>query len=302
MAHPTRVLLTLACLIAGLLAHTPWARASFPERVPFPPDLSAASTPTPIPAPLWDGLGPARPFAPGEEITFKLRFLRLPAGSMTLQTLPPVEIDGRTALHIRGHVETGSLAGLFYKYLNIVDVFIEPIHLAPVQVWMDLRGRNRTERRLFRYDHDTGEVDIWRKRVRRGQPREVREQVSARPMVQNLFSAIYYVRAQPITLGEGLMFDVLNNQKAYRMEVRAVRRETLKTDIGRIQTLVMEPRLFQDDQPVRDQGAMQVWVTDDERRIPVRLRADAPIGSIQGLITAYRPGQSPAGLSARRGR
>jgi hypothetical protein len=39
------------------------------------------------------------------------------------------------------------------------------------------------------------------------------------------------------------------------------------------------------------QGDLFVWFTDDDRRIPVMMKASVPVGAIEAKLTRYQPGQ-----------
>jgi hypothetical protein len=66
-----------------------------------------------------------------------------------------------------------------------------------------------------------------------------------------------------------------------RVPVRVVERKTVKSVVGRVPTLRVEVGLFGAGRLVNDrEGEMTLWITDDERRIPVRARLSADIGTL----------------------
>ena len=39
------------------------------------------------------------------------------------------------------------------------------------------------------------------------------------------------------------------------------------------------------------EGRLKIWLTDDERRIPVRLRSKVAVGSVSADLESYTPGE-----------
>ncbi|MEP7274298.1 MAG: DUF3108 domain-containing protein, partial [Acidobacteriota bacterium] len=55
----------------------------------------------------------------------------------------------------------------------------------------------------------------------------------------------------------------------------------------KLATIKLEPRLFGPGRFFTREGEMQIWVTDDERRVPVRLVAKTSSGTITATLTNY---------------
>ena len=76
--------------------------------------------------------------------------------------------------------------------------------------------------------------------------------------------------------------------------MRFLERETL--DLPRplgpgVRTVVVEPQLVQGTGLFVKEGRLRIWLTDDARRIPVRMRSKVAIGSVSADLEAYEPGR-----------
>ena len=72
-----------------------------------------------------------------------------------------------------------------------------------------------------------------------------------------------------------------DGKKSVTARVEAQQQETVKTPAGWFRTIRYEAFLF-DNILYRRSGALHVWITDDDRRLPVqiRVRLGFPIGAI----------------------
>ena len=82
-----------------------------------------------------------------------------------------------------------------------------------------------------------------------------------------------------MTTGATMAMHVHHDKKNYKLEVRVERVENVKGPWGTLEAariLVVMP--FQGI--FLNQGNLRVWITTDERRIPLRMKAKVIIGSI----------------------
>lgn len=89
--------------------------------------------------------------------------------------------------------------------------------------------------------------------------------------IQDLLSAIYFVRIQPLKEGDVIPVPISDGGEVYSIEVIAVKREEIKTGAGEFKAIQLNAKVF-DGRYIKRSGEMLVWVTDDPTRIPVRAR------------------------------
>jgi len=69
-----------------------------------------------------------------------------------------------------------------------------------------------------------------------------------------------------------------------------LRKEKLKTKLGLIDALVLEPVM--PENKLFDGGeAIKVWLSDDKNRIPLKIKAEMFIGAVEVDIKSYQPGK-----------
>jgi len=88
--------------------------------------------------------------------------------------------------------------------------------------------------------------------------------------VQDVLSAIYFLRTQPLAVGQTLQLTISDSGRVYKIPVRVLEKKRMKTAVGRVDALRVEPELFGPDGMMDRKGHISIWYTADNRRIPVK--------------------------------
>ena len=97
-------------------------------------------------------------------------------------------------------------------------------------------------------------------------------------------SSFFYFRTVPLQVGNSYYIDIYDCKRLWNTEVKVLRREELTTALGRFKTIVIQPLLKSEGIFART-GDMLIWLTDDERRIPVQMKSKVIVGSITATLT-----------------
>jgi hypothetical protein len=100
---------------------------------------------------------------------------------------------------------------------------------------------------------------------------------------QDALSAFYYTRFQELPIGGSIRFDYHASRKSAPMEVKVIGRQRVKTPAGRFNCVVVEP-VLKAGGIFKNKGRLVIWLTDDERRMPVLMRSKVLIGSISVVL------------------
>ncbi|HZS04070.1 MAG TPA: DUF3108 domain-containing protein [Blastocatellia bacterium] len=113
-------------------------------------------------------------------------------------------------------------------------------------------------------------------------PQEAAKESSVKitPGTLDLLSAIYFLRLQKLKTGETLRFPLNDEGQQYDIEVVVGKTEKLKTDFGKFKTIRVEPKIFGPGKLISRPGEMTMWLTDDDRRIPLKVVAKTSSGTV----------------------
>jgi len=115
----------------------------------------------------------------------------------------------------------------------------------------------------------------------------------------SVIDAFLAVRGLELTPGQTINIPVFDSRKQYEIEVNILaRKETLKAPWGeKVSCILVKPKL-KTAGIFTNKGEMLLWMTDDERHIPLKMKAKIKFGSIFAHLTSYTK-DKPAPLFAK---
>jgi len=224
------------------------------------------------------------PFAPGETLRFQLKWEVIPAGEATLQVLPLSETDGIPSFHFVMTAESNSFVDVFYKVRDRVESFTD------TEVTRSLHYQNKqreggTKRDIVvRFDWDKGEAQ-YSNGDKKTPP------VSIRPGAFDPLGIFYYLRTLSFDETTAIERPVTDGKKCVSGRGNIIRRETITVPAGTFETFLIEPELkdiggvFKKSKDAK----IQLWVTTDERHLPVKIESKVVIGSFTGELVEALP-------------
>lgn len=268
---------------AGPLLLALLALAASGASIPTPPpgaDVSDADITSSVilPAPGVTEIIPApkNPVQSGEYLKFAVNWGIINGGNAYLEVPETREMDGHRALHLVARAESNGFVSRFYKVRNRIES------------WWDLEDRRSLRysenRREGKYRSDTDVVFDHDRRVATYKDGET---FPIPPDVQDALSSFYYTRFQALPVGGSIVFDYHASKKSKPLEVKVIGREHIKVPAGEFDCIVIEPVLNAGG-IFKNEGRLVIWLTDDERRMPVLMRSKVTIGSVSVMLQEYR--------------
>lgn len=229
------------------------------------------------------------PFGAGERIAMKITYAHLLAGRAWL-SVDAAEDDGRPTLDFIAEARSqGFFAWLFrFRVDDRTVARWDPQTRCSLRIEKHLREGRAQRDQVVTFDPVTGLTQVDDRKVKQ-------KRFELDPCVLDVLSAFFVTRLRGVPEGGPLELPVFDNGKRYVLGVRYVGRELLDLPppLGdRTRTLIVEPQLASGSGLfVSEKGArLKIWLTDDARRIPVRLRAKVAIGSVSVDLESYEPG------------
>jgi hypothetical protein len=248
------------------------------------------------------------PFASGEELVYEGEFTKAllrgidiadlrftaeiePAARGAASDSSQVGGAGRSLRLTVDAVSKGLLRKLFgVRFHQHIESVVDPGSFAVLQTTkLDEQGeRRRTSEAVF--DRTTGKI-VWTERDPNNPQREPR--VVSTPFtgtVQDLASVFYFLRTQPLALGQSMEITVSDSGRIYRVPHKVVERKKMKTVVGEVSVLKVEPEIFGEGRLLQGRGTMYIWFTDDARHIPVRAHISNEMGTLDIKLKSVKPG------------
>jgi hypothetical protein len=97
--------------------------------------------------------------------------------------------------------------------------------------------------------------------------------------IQDVLSAIYFLRTQPLEVGKTLNVTISDSGRVYDVPVRIVEKKRVKTVLGRVEAVRVDPDLYGPNKMIATNGEFSIWFTNDTKRIPVSARIKTEYGT-----------------------
>lgn len=224
-------------------------------------------------------------FKDGEWFKFRVSYSGfLSAGYATLQVDNAI-LNGREVYHIRGYGRNTGLSRIFFKVEDIYETYIDKQKDIPYRFIRDINEGGHTRDIVIDFDH-TKNLALVHDRKRNTK--------NTHPFpdgVQDMLSTFYYLRnhvdTRNIKPGDYTDVDMFYGDESFKFRLKFLRRETIRTKFGRIQTLVFRPYV-ESGRVFKERESLTVWISDDDNKVPLRIVADLAVGSLRAELDEYK--------------
>ncbi len=190
-------------------------------------------------------------------------------------------IDGNTAYHMISKARSAGIVKTFYRVKDVNES------------WPDVNF-NRSYGYLKKlqegkYFYNEWLVFDYKNMAYRGEKlnkKNIIRKISDKLQgdAHDVLSSLYYLRTLKLEIGKDILINV-NTKRDWQLKVKVLRKEKIKTPFGRRKCIVVEPRVGNEGIFVPKKGKrMYVWLTDDEEKIPLMLKAEIFIGAITAKL------------------
>jgi hypothetical protein len=235
-----------------------------------------------------------RHFELGEELYFEAEFSRSLLRSLDVAELkfratrtPLKEASESAASKLYALTLSADVAskGFFPRLFNLkfrerVESTVEPASFTVQRTTiLDEQGK-RVRNTESTFDRSKGKM-TWTSRDPNNPSAEPRHAITDfSGQLQDVLSAIYFIRTVPLEVGKTFEVFIGDGGKVYKIPVKVVERRRMKTILGRVNVLRVNPELFGPERLIDDEkGEFTMWVTDDAQRIPVGGRVKTDYGT-----------------------
>lgn len=225
----------------------------------------------------------------GEWFKFRIHYGLVNAGYATLE-LKESTRNNRKCFYAVGKGYTTGMSRFFFKVNDDYQSVFDQETTKPYQYLrkIDEGGYTKNQEGFFNQDKNTVLVKDYKNNTEKTFP--VSENV------QDIVSSFYYLRNHPdidkLKVGESIMIDMFFDDEIYKFKLKYIGRELLSTKFGKVKTMIFRP-LVQSGRVFKEEESLTVWVSDDENKIPLRIKASLAVGSLKADLDAFKGLKNP---------
>lgn len=218
------------------------------------------------------GLG----FTAGENLSYGIEWRLIYAGSARVSfraKKPGAEWEAKL------HLESGGMISKLYKLEDNYSVEMQEAFCATSSKFDATEGRRRRETKVT-FDRGTRKATYLERDLLKNTVIKTAE-VEIPPCVSDIIGGFYKLRTLNVEPGQSTQLAISDGKKSVSARVDALDKEEVVTKAGKFKTIRYEAFVF-NGVLYQKNAKLEIWLTDDVRRLPVQLRAKMPfpIGTI----------------------
>jgi len=225
---------------------------------------------------------PPAPFGVGERLEYTARYNFLRPGSARLAVAGVDTVDGRPAWRFTFDVDIDVL-GVFKNSSRFVS-WTDTAAFVSRRFVKTIDENGTVRHQDFRIDADG--------RFYQEQTDTTRHRTGEQPIDDVAF--FYYVRRIPLEVGRTYQVNRYWRDSANPVTIEVVGRKSFKMPDGkRVDCLVLHPIVDEPHGMFSKRSRARLWLTDDDRRIPVQIESTYPFGTVKLVLNAVTASASP---------
>ncbi|MBU2526562.1 MAG: DUF3108 domain-containing protein [Bacteroidetes bacterium] len=224
-------------------------------------------------------------FQAGEWFRFRIHYGIFNASYATLAVSDSV-YEGKSVYYVSGRGKSTGLLGLFFKVDDHFESYFDKKTGKPYKYVIKTEEGPTTKDKEVYFDYDNSIVTVKNNKKQNSDALPIKGN-----HVQDMLSVFYFLRNsidhRKIVNNQEFELDMIYDDELFKFKLKFVKREILRTKFGKIKTLVFKPYVAS-GRVFKEEESMTVWVSDDDNKIPLRIKADLAVGSIKADLDAFK--------------
>ena len=223
-------------------------------------------------------------FEPGEWLKFRMHYGFLNASYATLQ-VHTANINNKPVYHVVARGETTGFASLFFKVDDTYESYFDKKDGKPYRFVRKINEGGYKKDVEINFDYLKDQAVLNDKKNKKKLNFDLQDSI------QDLISAFYFLRnnydSKDLVKGEAITLKMLfDDEGIFNFKLKYLGTEVVKTKYGKVECLKFRP-IVQSGRIFKEQESLSLWVSNDDNRIPIRIKADLAVGSIKADLDGY---------------
>jgi hypothetical protein len=238
-------------------------------------------------------------FSEGERLEFKVHVGPINAAYSTMAISDTVyQINGRPCYKISIEGNTTGFFDMFVRVRDVWGTYLDTQAILPQRFYRNIQENKYRKYEIVDFDHKNKKAIVTKLDKETKRPTETKL-FDISENSQDLVSGYYFLRTLEYKNkkeGEIISIPAFFDNEKYNFDVRFVGREEVRTKIGKINALVLSP-IMPSNSLFDGENAIQVWLSDDKNKIPIKIKAKMFVGSVEIDLLEAKNIKSPINYS-----
>ncbi len=223
-------------------------------------------------------------FQQGEFLKFRLHYGFINAGFATLE-VKEVEEDNQKKFRFIGNGYSTGMTRMFFKVNDLYESYIDKNTGKTYRFVRKINEGGYTKNQEGFFDQTTNTVLV------KNYKEKTEKTFQVSNNIQDILSAFYFLRNYPgidkMKTGESINVDLFFDDENTYFKLKFLGRETIETEFGDITAMIFRP-LVQSGRVFKEEESVTVWISDDDNKIPLRIKANLAVGAIKADLATYK--------------
>ena len=236
-----------------------------------------------------------RAFKEGEWFKFRIHYGIVNAGYATMEVKEAVK-NNKKVYHVIGKGYTTGMTKFFFKVEDNYESYFDKETGNPYQFVrkIDEGGYTKNQEGFFNQSNNTVTVKDYKNKSEKS--------FIVPANTQDILSTFYYLRNHPdidkLKVGESVSIDMFFDNETFKFKLKYIGKEDLKTKFGVIPSMIFRP-LVQSGRVFKEQESLTVWISDDQNKLPIRIKASLAVGSLKADLDGFKGLKNPFVIKAK---
>lgn len=237
-------------------------------------------------------------FTTGEVLHFKMTYSFFTVGRGTAQIQPKFyKLNNRECYKVDIYAKTVGMVDWVSDVNDQFGAYIDTASLLPHMFYRKIReGRYKKDEQTY-FDHPAKKIKVvvadkntgkWNDPISYDAPTSIRDMVGG-------FLYLRVMDFSKLQIGDTVTISGFFEDEFYKLKIIYRGKETIKTKIGKVRTLVFKP-VMPKNQLFDGENSITAYFSDDKNRIPIKIDAQMFIGSAGVELTGYGGLRNPLNL------
>ena len=228
-------------------------------------------------------------FDTGEYFKFRIHYGIVNAGYATLE-VKDATINNKKVFHAVGKGYTTGMSKFFFKVEDLYESYFDRQTGEPYRYVRKIDEGGYTKNQEGIFNHGENRVLV------KDYKRKTEKTILLTDNVQDIVSSFYYLRNHPnidkLKSGESITIDMFFDEEITKFKLKYVGRHDITTKFGTVSTMVFKP-LVQTGRVFKEKESLTLWISDDNNKVPIRIKADLAVGSLKADLDEYKGLKNP---------
>ena len=225
----------------------------------------------------------------GEWFKFRIHYGIVTAGYATLEIKEAVR-ENKKVYHAVGKGYTTGVTKWVFGVDDTYESYFDKVTNKPFQFVRKIDEGGYTKNQEGFFNQGTKQILL------KDYKKKTEKTFSVPDNVQDILSTFYFLRNHPdidkVKVGESILVDMFFDDETIKFKLKYLGKEDISTKFGTVSAMIFRP-LVQSGRVFKEEESLTVWISDDENKLPLRIKANLAIGSLKADLDGFKGLKNP---------